>query len=175
MTKEIIVRRLLDSNHISNEEADLLLNGKNQKIEIDDNYVKKEEFVKAINEIKELIDLIVPHSKSEKKYFELSKTKISKEDEELISFLPYLIAFPLEKTLIEEHAWTKINLLKDTLLNYLKFLGLLTASEFFNSPFKDKNIIASFYKNLSHPSFGSWNAFIRETLQFLIASNHEFF
>ena len=166
MTKDTIVKRLLERNYITSEEADLLLNGSNQKIEIDDNYVKKEEFLKAINEIKELIDLIVPNSKSEKKYFESSETKISKEDEELISFLPYLIAFPLEKTLSEEHAWTKINLLKDTLLNYLKFLGLLTASEFFNSPFKDKNIIASFYKNLSHPSFGCWNAFLRETWQF---------
>mgnify|MGYP001301658606 CR=1 FL=1 len=182
MTKDTIVKRLLESNYITSEEADLLLIGANQKIEIEDKYVKKEEFVKAINEIKELVALIVPNSTSivpnstsEKKHIQSLENKISKEDEELISFLPYLIAFPLEKTLSEEHAWTKINLLKDTLLNYLKFLGLLTASEFFNSPFKDKNIIASFYKNLSHPSFGSWNAFIRETLQFLIESNHEFF
>ncbi len=175
MTNEIIVKRLLDSNYITNEEAELLINSKNQKIDIEDNYVKKEEFAKAINEIKELIELIVPNSKSEIKYFESAETKISKEDEAIISYLPYLIAYPLEKTLIEEHPWTRINLLKDTLLNYLKFLGLITASEFFNSPFKDKNIIASFYKNLSHPSFGSWNAFIRETLHFLIESNHEFF
>lgn len=47
--------------------------------------------------------------------------------------------------------------------------------EFFNSPLKDKNIISSFYKNLSSPSFGSWNAFIRETLQFLNENNHQFF
>ena len=79
-----------------------------------------------------------------KKHIQSLENKISNKDEELISFLPYLIAFPLEKTLFEEHYWTKINLLKDTLLNYLKFLGLLTASEFFNSPYKDKNIIASF-------------------------------
>ncbi|MDC3308989.1 tetratricopeptide repeat protein [Crocinitomicaceae bacterium] len=106
---------------------------------------------------------------------ELSESSISDEENELIASLPYLIAYPLENTLNEDHAWTKINLLKDTLLNYLKFLGLLSASEFFNSPFKDKNIISSFYKNLSHPSFGSWNAFTRETLQFLKENNHTFF
>ncbi|MAW84520.1 MAG: hypothetical protein CL832_09035 [Crocinitomicaceae bacterium] len=106
---------------------------------------------------------------------EVKEELIKHEDKDLISFLPYLIAYPFEKTLKEEHTWTKVNLLKDTLLNYLKFLGLITASEFFNSPLKDKNIISSFYKNLSSPSFGSWNAFIRETLQFLDENNHDFF
>ena len=101
--------------------------------------------------------------------------KISEEEKQLIASLPYLIAYPLENTLLEEHPWTKVNLLKDTLLNYLKFLGLLAASEFFNSPFKDKNIISSFYKNLAHPSFGSWNAFTRETIQFLKENKHDFF
>ena len=143
--------------------------------EIEEKYVLKDEFTTALKEIKDLIELIVENSKTEKKPFENIEVKIQKEDEEIISFLPYIIAYPLEKTITEEHAWTKINLLKDTLLNYLKFLGLITASEFFNSPFKDKNIIASFYKNLSHPSFGSWNAFIRETLKFLNDNNHEYF
>lgn len=143
--------------------------------EIKEKYVLKDEFTTALKEIKDLIKLIVENSKTEKKPFENIEVKIQKEDEEIISFLPYIIAYPLEKTITEEHAWTKINLLKDTLLNYLKFLGLITASEFFNSPFKDKNIIASFYKNLSHPSFGSWNAFIRETLKFLNDNNHEYF
>ena len=143
--------------------------------EIEEKYVLKDEFTTALKEIKDLIELIVKNSKTEKKSFENIEVKIQKEDEEIISFLPYIIAYPLEKTITEEHTWTKINLLKDTLLNYLKFLGLITASEFFNSPFKDKNIIASFYKNLSHPSFGSWNAFIRETLKFLNDNNHEYF
>lgn len=143
--------------------------------EIEEKYVLKDEFTTALKEIKDLIEFIVENSKTEKKSFENIDVKIQKEDEEIISFLPYIIAYPLEKTITEEHAWTKINLLKDTLLNYLKFLGLITASEFFNSPFKDKNIIASFYKNLSHPSFGSWNAFIRETLKFLNDNNHEYF
>jgi hypothetical protein len=103
------------------------------------------------------------------------ESKINEEERALIASLPYIIAYPLEKTLEEEHAWTRINLLKDTLLNYLKYLGLLTATEFFNSPLKDKNVVASFYKNLAQPSFGSWNAFIRETLQYLKENEHDFF
>ena len=37
----------------------------------------------------------------------------SEEETSLINNLPYVIAYPLQKTLKEKHAWTKINLLKD--------------------------------------------------------------
>ena len=72
----------------------------NSLSKIEDEYVKRE-FVKAINEIKELVALIVPNSTSEKKHIQSLENKISNKDEELISFLPYLIAFPLEKTLLK--------------------------------------------------------------------------
>ena len=68
---------------------------------------------------------------------------LSDEYNDLIKSLPYVIAYPLKQTLLEKHPWTKINLLKDTFLNYLKYLGLITASEFFNSSLKDKNIRSS--------------------------------
>jgi tetratricopeptide (TPR) repeat protein len=100
---------------------------------------------------------------------------ISAEDETLISSLPYVIAYPLRRTLAEKHMWTKVNLLKDTFLNYLKYLGLLAASEFFNSNLKDKKMVALFQQALAEPSFGSWNQFIRETLQFLKEQQHVFF
>ncbi len=93
----------------------------------------------------------------------------------LLQNLPYVIAYPLKKTLEEKHAWTKINLFKDTFLNYLKYLGLLSASEFINSPFKDKRMVALFHNTLAEPSFGTWNLFIRETLAFLKEKNHSFF
>lgn len=35
-------------------------------------------------------------------------------DLKLINSLPYVIAYPLKRAIIEKHAWTKINLLKDT-------------------------------------------------------------
>ena len=100
---------------------------------------------------------------------------ISTEDTELINSLPYVIAYPLKQTLLEKHPWTKINLLKDTFLNYLKYLGLLSASEFFNSEIKDKTMVALFHKNLMETAFGKWNHYIRECLSFLKQQNHSFF
>ena len=100
---------------------------------------------------------------------------ISDEEIDLINRLPYVIAYPLRRALVEKHPWTKINLLKDTFLNYLKYLGLITASEFFSSPFKDKKMVTLFYNTLSEPTFGTWNVFIREALKFLNENNHSFF
>ena len=57
---------------------------------------------------------------------------LSQKDLDLIASLPYVIAYPLKRTLLEKHEWTKINLLKDTFLNYLKYLGLLSTSLFFS-------------------------------------------
>ena len=102
-------------------------------------------------------------------------SNLNEEDMALLQNLPYVIAYPLKKTLEEKHAWTKINLFKDTFLNYLKYLGLLSASEFFNSPFKDKRMVALFHNTLAEPSFGTWNLFIRETLAYLKENNHSFF
>ena len=61
-------------------------------------------------------------------------------DEKLLENLPYVIAYPLKQTLQEQHAWTRLNIFKDTFLNYLKYIGLLTTSVFFNSPFTDKKM-----------------------------------
>ncbi|MFN4878835.1 MAG: tetratricopeptide repeat protein [Flavobacteriia bacterium] len=105
----------------------------------------------------------------------IEKPLLSEEDELLISNLPYVIAYPLKRTLLEKHPWTKINLLKDTFLNFLKYLGLIAASEFFNSSLKDKKMVALFQQALAEPSFGSWNLYIRETLIYLKENNHEFF
>ena len=98
----------------------------------------------------------------------LSAEVSANEDElALLQNLPYVIAFPLKRTLEEKHPWTRINLFKDTFLNYLKYLGLLSASEFFNSPFKERKMVDLFSQNLAQPSFGSWNAFTRECLTYL--------
>lgn len=93
----------------------------------------------------------------------------------MLGGLPYIIAYPLKRTLDEGHYPTKINLFKDTFLNYLKYLGLVTASEFFNSELKNKNMVALFQEALTQPSFGTWNKYIRETLIFLKDANHQFF
>jgi len=105
----------------------------------------------------------------------IEKPLLSQEEEHLISNLPYVIAYPLKRAITEKHAWTKINLLKDTFLNYLKYLGLITASEFFNSDLKDKKMVALFHATLAEPSFGTWNLYIRETIAYLNQNNHSFF
>jgi tetratricopeptide (TPR) repeat protein len=105
----------------------------------------------------------------------IEKPILSKEVEHLISNLPYVIAYPLKRAITEKHAWTKINLLKDTFLNYLKYLGLITATEFFNSDLKDKKMVALFHATLAEPSFGTWNLYIRETIAYLNQNNHRFF
>jgi len=60
-------------------------------------------------------------------------------------------------------------------LNYLKYLGLITATEFFNSDLKDKKMVALFHATLAEPSFGTWNLYIRETIAYLNQNNHRFF
>ena len=105
----------------------------------------------------------------------LETSLISESDEQLISILPYVIAYPLKRALAEKHAWTRVNLLKDTFLNYLKYLGLVAASEFFHSPLKDKKMVALFQQALAEPSFGSWNQYIREMLKYLNDKQHHFF
>ena len=109
------------------------------------------------------------------KNISINSIDLSPDDVALINSLPYVIAYPLKRTLIEKHPWTRINLLKDTFLNYLKYIGLITASEFFNSPLKDKKMVALFQQALAEPSFGSWNQYIRETLSYLKENNHSFF
>jgi tetratricopeptide (TPR) repeat protein len=109
------------------------------------------------------------------KELENNSNKLSPEDVDLIASLPYVIAYPLQQTLIEKHPPQRINLFKDTFLNYLKYLGLLSASEFFNSDIKDKGMVLLFQQNLIETAFGKWNHYIRESLKFLKEHNHTFF
>ena len=100
---------------------------------------------------------------------------LSPDDVALINSLPYVIAYPLKRTLLEKHPPQRLNYFRDTFLNYLKYIGLITASEFFNSPLKDKKMVALFQQALAEPSFGSWNQYIRETLSYLKENYHSFF
>ena len=99
----------------------------------------------------------------------------SEEELRLFASLPYVIAYPLRRAVTEQHPGDKVNFLKDTFLNYLKYMGLVTASEFFYSPFKDKRMVALFQSSIAEPSFGTWNHFIRETISYLEQNNHSFF
>jgi tetratricopeptide (TPR) repeat protein len=109
------------------------------------------------------------------KNLEINTISLFEEDEKLIASLPYVIAYPLRQTLLEKVPVKRIYLFNYTFLNYLKYLGLLAASEFFNSTIKDRSMVALFHKNLMESAFGKWNDYIRNVLIFLKQQNHTFF
>ncbi len=87
----------------------------------------------------------------------------SDEELNLLSNLPYVIAYPLKETLLQNDYEKRLHRLGYTFINFLKYLGLISISEFFNSDFKNRKIVDLFLSQLSEPSFGKWNAFIRES------------
>ena len=87
---------------------------------------------------------------------------LSPEDLALINSLPYVIAYPLKETLLQNDYEKRLHRLGYTFINFLKYLGLISISEFFNSDFKNRRIVDLFLSQLSEPSFGKWNGFIRE-------------
>jgi tetratricopeptide (TPR) repeat protein len=94
----------------------------------------------------------------------ISNITYSDEEELVLNAYPYVIAYPFERMLQEEDGRNKLELLAYTFLNGLKFWGLVLASEYFQSPLKSAKINELFKSNLYQPSFGNWNAFIRETI-----------
>jgi hypothetical protein len=66
------------------------------------------------------------------------------DDQRIIESYPYFIAHPYKRALDEADDFKRLHLLKEILLNYLKYLGLLTASEYFNSNLKIGDINRAF-------------------------------
>ena len=100
---------------------------------------------------------------------------VDKEDKKIIDTYPYFLAHPYHRALAETEPFKRIHLLKETFLNYLKYLGLVTASEYFSSDLKVKDINRNFKQFLFRPQFGFWNAFMRETVKALKENKHEWF
>ena len=100
---------------------------------------------------------------------------VDKEDQKIIDTYPYFLAHPYHRALTETEPFKRIHLLKETFLNYLKYLGLVTASEYFSSDLKVKDINRNFKQFLFRPQFGFWNAFMRETVKALRENKHEWF
>ena len=100
---------------------------------------------------------------------------VDKEDKKIIDTYPYFLAHPYHRALTETEPFKRIHLLKETFLNYLKYLGLVTASEYFSSDLKVKDINRNFKQFLFRPQFGFWNAFMRETVKALKENKHEWF
>lgn len=95
-------------------------------------------------------------------------------DKDIIDNYPYLIALPYKKILNQKKFIIKIQLMKDVLLNTLKYLGLITVTEYLNSNKTNKDVNRLFREKLYRPQFGHWNHFIRETIQFLTNEKYDF-
>ncbi len=96
-------------------------------------------------------------------------------DKGIIGAYPYFIAHPYKRALDEADDFKRLHLLKEILLNYLKYIGLLTASEYFNSNLKIGEINRAFKNFLYRPQFGHWNAFMRHAISALNENNHSWF
>jgi hypothetical protein len=101
--------------------------------------------------------------------------KRDEKDNRIIETYPYFIAHPYKRALDEEDGFKRLHLLKEVFLNYLKYIGLLTASEYFNSSIKIGEINRAFKNFLYRPQFGHWNAFMRSAIQALKENNHNWF
>jgi len=96
-------------------------------------------------------------------------------DIRIIETYPYFLAHPYKRALEEVDSFKRLHLLKEVFLNYLKYLGLLTASEYFKSNLKIGEINRAFKNFLYRPQFGHWNAFMRCAIQALNEHNHDWF
>jgi hypothetical protein len=103
------------------------------------------------------------------------KVEPDAEDRKIIESYPYFLAHTYKRALEEEDSFKRLHLLKETLLNYLKFLGLITASEYFNSNLKIGDINRAFKNFLYRPQFGHWNAFMRSAIHALNEQHHNWF
>ena len=101
--------------------------------------------------------------------------KWDKWDNKIIESFPYFLAHPYKRALEEVDSFKRLHLLKEVFLNYLKYIGLLTASEYFNSALKIGDFNRAFKNFLYRPQFGHWNAFMRSAIQALSEHNHEWF
>ena len=96
---------------------------------------------------------------------------LSPDDVALINSLPYVIAYPFKRMLDEADGRNRLELMAYSFLNLMKYIGLVLASEYFNSSLRSKEINELFRNNLYQPSFGNWNAFIRDAIKILSANN----
>ena len=104
-----------------------------------------------------------------------SSISLDELDTQIIESYPYFLAHPYKRALEEEDSFKRLHLLKEVFLNYLKYLGLLTASEYFNSNLKIGEINRAFKNFMYRPQFGHWNAFMRSAIQALNENGHLWF
>lgn len=149
----------------------LCIHGSNQSC----NGAIKLDFIESSFSFKSVDQLSVIIDKTDSKMGYSSEVEYDKVDSKIIATYPYFLSHPYKRALDEKDSFKRLHLLKEVFLNYLKYLGLLTASEYFNSNLKIGEINCSFKNFLYRPQFGHWNAFMRIAIQSLTANNHKWF
>ena len=94
--------------------------------------------------------------------------------QEVLDQYPYVIALPFKRMLEDPAGRNQLELLAYCLVNVLKYLGLISASEYFHSGIKSPILNTLFRNNLYQPSVGNWNQFIRESIKELKHQNYSF-
>ena len=103
------------------------------------------------------------------------KKLFDKVDNTIIDTYPYFISHTYYRAISEAEPYKKLHLLKECFLNYVKYIGLVTASEYFNSDLKIKSVNRNFKDLIYRPQLGYWNKFVRETMGALKENNHQWF
>ena len=124
----------------------------------------------SIDDLKELGVSLGDRKRFEKAFLESEKIYTDFEQEVNRDF-PYVIAYPFKRMLDEVDGRNRLELMTYSFLNLMKYLGLVLASEYFNSSIRSKELNELFRNNLYQPSFGNWNAFIRDAIKILSANN----
>ena len=94
------------------------------------------------------------------------------EERAIVEGYPYVMALPYSRMLQEPDGRNRLELLAYTLQNALKYMGLLVVGEYHASDLRLPKLNDLFRQNLYQPSFGNWNAFLREGISALEAEGH---
>lgn len=96
----------------------------------------------------------------------------TEEEKAIVEGYPYVMALPYSRMLQEPDGRNRLELLAYTLQNALKYMGLLVVGEYHASDLRLPKLNDLFRQNLYQPSFGNWNAFLREGISALEAEGH---
>ncbi len=96
----------------------------------------------------------------------------TEEEQAIVEGYPYVMALPYSRMLQEPDGRNRLELLAYTLQNALKYMGLLVVGEYHASDLRLPKLNDLFRQNLYQPSFGNWNAFLREGISALEAEGH---
>jgi tetratricopeptide (TPR) repeat protein len=117
-----------------------------------------------------------PSSKEELHHQETSVSAgFVKLNADIFTTWPYMIAHSWRVMTEETEPQMKLVLLKDNFFNALKYITLITASEYFNSDIINKDLTLLFRDKMGKAIMGNWAYFLYVAITVLKENNHKFF